>query len=405
MISRNQEEKSILPCITSQALNIERKKEQAKLKNVFRRNKRFFASPFLLEIDLAIDHNQVKQIFTYDCTNWFGIMFSIQGRTFPWRPLTVVMLFTFLYVLADDKYGFNFFGEGWRLNFNPMIHSTVGIVLGFLIVYQSSQSSARWWEGRVAWENIISNSREAMRILCAHCNGRELIKLFGRYIIAFSIVSKHYLLTENYSQSNPCPELAKIMESEDLEKLYLLPSRNRPMACLYAVQRMTELAIQKNLFTRPVARDINPRLVILSDNLGACERILYTPMPWVYTLHLRMFILLYLIMLPTAFSYYRPTPGWLQTISYVLLTAYDFLGLEDMAVQIQNPFGDSFSDLPLTIFNQIVQDDIEEVVRLKYEQYNRVFTEKLETAVANSEIRKRPPWKEFYNIVEKPKNE
>merc|ERR1719419_1896239 len=265
MISRNQEEKSILPCITSQALNIERKKEQAKLKNVFRRNKRFFASPFLLEIDLAIDHNQVKQIFTYDCTNWFGIMFSIQGRTFPWRPLTVVMLFTFLYVLADDKYGFEIFGAGINLNFNPMIHSTVGIVMGFLIVYQSSQSSARWWEGRVAWENIISNSREAMRILCSHCNARELIKLFGRYIIAFSIVSKHYLLEEKFTRENPCPELTQIMEAEDVNLLYMLPSRSRPMACIYACQRMIELAISKNLFPRAVARDINPRLVVLTD--------------------------------------------------------------------------------------------------------------------------------------------
>jgi len=393
------------PSVTSQALNIERKKIIAERKDAcLNDSERYFSNPTHLEIDLSVDIHQVKQIFTYNCDDWFNIMLSISGRTFPWRPLSVVMVFTVMYVLVDAKYEFRIFGEGHHLNFNPMIHSTVGIVMGFLIVYQSSQSSARWWEGRVAWENIISNSREAMRILCSHCNARELIKLFGRYIIAFSIVSKHYLLTENFSEGNACPELAKIMEQEDLEKLYLLPSRSRPMACLYAVQRMTELAIQKGLFTRPVARDINPRLVTLSDNLGACERILYTPMPWVYTLHLRMFILLYLIMLPTAFSYYRPTPGWLQTISYVLLTAYAFLGLEDMAVQIQNPFGDSFSDLPLTIFNQIVQDDIEEVVRLKYEQYNRVFTEKLETAVSNSEIRKRPPWKEFYNIVEKPKN-
>jgi len=365
-------------------------------------NERFFLSPALLEIDLSIDHNQVKQIFTYDINNWFNIMFSMYGRTFPWQPISLVMVFTIMYILVDSKYGFNIWGEKITGNFNPMIHSTVGIVMGFLIVYQSSQSSARWWEGRVAWENIISNSREAMRILCAHCNGRELIKLFGRYIIAFSICSKHYLLTEPFSQNKPCPELAKIMEPEDLEKLYLLSARSRPMACLYAVQRMTELAIQKQLFQRPVARDINPRLVILSDNLGACERILYTPMPWVYTLHLRMFILLYLMMLPISFSYYRPTPDPYQTIIYVLLTSYAFLGLEDMAVQIQNPFGDSFSDLPLTIFNQIVQDDIEEVVRLKYEQYNSKFTEKLETAVSNSDIRERPPWKElFWNLPSK----
>merc|ERR1719268_359566 len=146
------------------------------------------------------------------------------------------MLFTIAYVLVDKKYDYEILGSGYTLNFNPMIHSTVGIVMGFLIVYQSSQSSARWWEGRVAWENIISNSREAMRILCSHCNGKELIQLFGRYLIAFSIVSKHYLLTENWSQMNPCPELKQIMKQEDLEKLYMLPSRSRPMACLYACQ-------------------------------------------------------------------------------------------------------------------------------------------------------------------------
>lgn len=394
----NQEEQWVLPCDTSWALNIERKKQQAKLNNTSRKDGRFFASPSLLEIDLSLDPYQVKQIFTYNCSNWFNIMLSIQGRTFPWRPLSVVMVFTFFYVLVDDKFNFEIIGAGYNLNFNPMIHSTVGIVMGFLIVYQSSQSSARWWEGRVAWENIISNSREAMRILCSHCNGKELIKLFGRYLIAFSIVSKHYLLAENFSQNKPCPELERILEKEDLEKLYLLPSRSRPMACLYAVQRMTEISIQKKLIERPVARDINPRLVILSDNLGACERILYTPMPWVYTLHLRIFILLYLIMLPTAFSYYKPTPGYARTIQYVFLTAYAFLGLEDMAVQIQNPFGDSFSDLPLTIFNQIVQDDIEEVVRLKYEQYNSLYTDKLEAAVQSSKVREQLPWKERYNI-------
>merc|ERR1719285_896782 len=380
--------------------------DQAKI-NDEKKGGRYFDNPKILEINLNIDVNQVKQIFSYKCNGWFDILVALKGRTFPWRPWSVVMLVTILYVLVDVKYKFEIFRDigisDLDLTFNPVVHSTVGIVLGFLIVYQSSQSSARWWDSRVAWENIITHSRESMRILCAHCNGKEIIKLFGRYIIAFSICAKHYLLEdEKHSQENPCPELDKVLSREDLEMLYLLPPRSRPIACVYSCQRITELAIQKGLFQRPVARDINPRLVILSDNLGACERILYTPMPWVYTLHLRMFILLYLIMLPTAFSYYRPTPGWLQTISYVLLTAYAFLGLEDMAVQIQNPFGDSKSDLPLTIFNQIVQDDIEEVVRLKYEQYNHNFTKKLESAVSSSEIRNRPPWKEFYNIPEKP---
>merc|ERR1719221_954911 len=109
---------------------------------------RYFDNPNLLEIDLKCDPNQVKQIFSYDCDDWLPILVSLNGRTFPWRPWSVVMLVTILYVLADTKYNFEIFrplGFGtFDYSFNPVVHSTVGIVLGFLIVYQSSQSSARW---------------------------------------------------------------------------------------------------------------------------------------------------------------------------------------------------------------------------------------------------------------------
>lgn len=380
------------PQNTAQFLNVQRRKERA-LKNNREQNheERYFNQPKLLEIDLTIDHNQVKQIFTYDCSNWFGIMLSVYGRTFPWRPWSTVMITTFIYVFIDSKYGIRILGEGVDLDidFNPVVHGTIGIVMGFLIVYQSRESSQRWWEGRKAWENIVVNSREAMRVLCCHCNGRELIQLFGRYLIALSICTKHYLTKEKFTKENPCPELSQVLKPEDTDMLYMLNTRGRPTACLYALQRMAELAIKKNLIERPVVRDINPRLVNLSNDLGTCEQILYTPMPWFYTLHLRTILLGYLCSLPMAFSYSDPVPGWITVSIYVFLLSYAFLGLEDMAKQIQNPFGTSLSDIPLTIFVHIVQNDVEEIVRLKYEYYNHIFSDKLETAVCACNIREK----------------
>jgi len=372
---------------TQSALNIGRKKELALQRDNDEETGRYFRNPVLLEVDLSTDPNQVKQIFTYDCDNWYSVLLSITGRSFPWRPLSIVMFISLMYVLVDTKYEIMIFGDIFDKDMNPQVHGTFGIVLGFLIVYQTSQSNARWWEGRCAWENIITHSREAMRILCSHCNGKEIIKLFGRYQMAFSVCVQHYLIRRAHTKDNPCPELAKILEPDDLRRLYMLPLRSRPLACIYACQRIVEISIRNELFGRPVARDINPRLVTLAANLGACERILYTPMPWVYTLHLRMFMLLYLAYLPFALSYYKPVPSPAAILFYSLVLSYAYLGLEDMAVQIQNPFGDSCSDLPITIFLQLLQDDVEEIVRLKYEQYNNEFTDKLEVGVFNSEIR------------------
>jgi len=370
----------LLETETDRALNLGHKKDLALQRD--NDGGRYFKNPVLLEVDLETDPYQVKQIFTYDCDNWFSILVSLKGRSFPWRPWLIAVTISCLYVLVDTKH-VGLFGEWFDKDMNSVVHGTFGTVLGFLIVYQSSQSNARWWEGRCAWENILVHSRESMRILCSHCNGKRLIKLFGRYQMAFSVCVKHYLIREIHTSDNPCAELDKILEPGDLRRLYMLPLRSRPLACIYACQRIVETCIQNELFPRGVARDINPRLVTLTANLGKCERILYTPMPWVYTLHLRMFMLLYLGCLPFALSYDRPVPSPSAIIFYSVVISYAFLGLEDMAVQIQNPFGDSVSDLPLTIFLQLLQDDIEEIVRLKYQQYNMKFTQKLMVAMSN----------------------
>merc|ERR1719204_2571722 len=111
-------------------------------------------------------------------------------------------------ILVDDKFGFSIFGKGiMNKSVNTVVHSTFGIVVGFLVVNQSTTCCDRWWEAREAWESIITHTREAVRIICCHCNGKELIKLFAKYIIAFSITTRHYLRKDNFTKLNPCSDL------------------------------------------------------------------------------------------------------------------------------------------------------------------------------------------------------
>lgn len=332
----------------------------------------------LMNVDLHVDAKTLKQKVTYDIDNWFEILFAVRGRSYPWIPWCFVMLATTAFILIDDKYSFSILGVGvMNRDVNPMVHSTFGIVLGFLIIYQSTESSQRWWEGRVAWENIITQTREAMRLLCAHCNGRDLIKLFGKYLIAFSVTSKHYLRRETFTRNRRCPELEEILPQDDLNRLYKIANRYRPLACLYAAQRITEIAIQEGMFTRPVARDITPRFIEMADQLGSCERILYTPMPWVYTLHLRCVLIIFLVLTPLGMFSETPLPGVGQIYIFTAILAYAFLGLEDMAVKIQNPFGYNPSHLPLDIFTLVALKDVKEIIRMKYNSFDKTYTDKL----------------------------
>jgi len=334
--------------------------------------------PGFLDVNLKIDRTKISQMFTYDVTSWFETLFAIKGRTLPIKPWLLVILVTTWFILIDDKFTFKILGEGvFDKYVNSHVHSTIGIVLGFLIIYQTQQSGQRWWEARCAWENIITQSREATRILCCHCNGKELIKLFAKYLLAFSVTSKHYLTLKTFSKSNPSEELAKILSEDEMERLYQLSCRIRPVACLYVLQRMTELSIKNGLITRPVTRDINPRFVHLAHQLGRCERILFTPVPWVYTVHLRCILVIFLMITPLAMFHGDPVPSVSQIYLFMAIISYAFLGLEDMAVKIQNPFGPHASDLPLEIFTFLTYRDIKDIIHMKYAVFNKTYSDRL----------------------------
>jgi len=345
----------------------------------------------LLDVNLKIDRERIPQMFTYDVDSWFETLFAIKGRTLPWRPWLLIMLITTCMILVDDKFEISILGVGVMDKYvNSVVHSTFGVVLGFLIVYQSTQSSNRWWAARVSWENIITHSREVTRIMCCHCNGKEVIKLFAKYLIGFAVTTKHYLTYSAFNKESPSDELSKIFPEDELSRLYQLPSRNRPMACLYVCQRITELSIKNGLFLRPVSRDINPRFHTLANELGICEQILFTPMPWVYTLHLRVVLVAFLILTPLAMFGEDPLPSISQIYLFVGIISYAFLGLEDMAVKIQNPFGKHASDLPLEIFTFVQYRDIKDVIHMKYKAFNKTYSDRLfELGKAAIEWKKR----------------
>jgi len=321
-----------------------------------------------------LDRSIIVQKFTYDVDDWFHMIVAIEGRTKPWKPLLLTMGFTGIVLFIHERYlgMWPDFGKG----VNVQVHSSFGVVLGFLIVYQSGQSSKRWWEARCCWENIMVQTKEAMRLLAAHCDIPEVLSLFGMHLIAFASCTKHFLRGTKTDEEWK-EELRNMLEEDDVDRIIAAAPRMRPVACLYACQRCVEYIIQQKVLERGVSRDINPRLTSLADQLGACERILYTPLPWVYTLHLRFIIMMYLMILPLVFCEFESEVTWEGVVFYCFIIGYAFLGLEDMALEIQNPFGEDYSDLPLDVFTNIIFQDIKTVSLLKYCVYGDDYTEHL----------------------------
>lgn len=81
----------------------------------------------------------------------------------------------------------------------------------------------------------------------------------------------------------------------------------------------------------------------LDDAMLECEQMAKIPVPFGYIQHLRIFLGVWLLLLPFGIV---ETSGWLTTIVVVFAT-YLVAGVETWAEELSNPFGFDISDIPL----------------------------------------------------------
>merc|ERR1719375_685953 len=113
----------------------------------------------------------------------------------------------------------------------------------------------------------------------------------------------------------------------------------------YALQQLTQTVRKANLDGRDRAQ-MDTTLTALMDDVGACERIFKTPIPLVYTRHTSRFVGVWLGLLPLAI--YNVDTSWnhLLTIPSCMVITFFLLGIEELGLQIEEPF----SILPMEAF-------------------------------------------------------
>ena len=94
------------------------------------------------------------------------------------------------------------------------------------------------------------------------------------------------------------------------------------------------------------------------DVVGICERILTTPIPLAYSIHLKQLLLIYCLSLPFQMV------GQLEwmTAPIVALISFTLLGIEEIGIQIEDPFGHDANDLPLDRICNNMMRNIEDLI-------------------------------------------
>ncbi|KAH7337607.1 Bestrophin, RFP-TM, chloride channel-domain-containing protein [Rhizoctonia solani] len=130
---------------------------------------------------------------------------------------------------------------------------------------------------------------------------------------------------------------------------------NLPLAILRRLSEWVALLENRGSTGGSVIGGMLGCVAAFEDQLTALEKILTTPLPFVYSVHIRHTVWLYLFFLPFQLT---GTFGY-WTIFGVGIAAFMFLGLLAAGEEIEQPFGYDENDLDLDLFvTEIIQRDL-----------------------------------------------
>lgn len=224
-----------------------------------------------------------------------------------------------------------------RLGIPETAHALLGFSLSLLLVFRTNASYDRFWEGRKIWGGIVNTSRNLTRVLGVYLAQQpQLLHRLLRLVIAFPYAAMNEL--RGLRGLGP---IEKELDADECRAL--LAAHHVPTAVVTSISTALREARDQGALSDFVLVEIDRNNHSLIDSIGACERIHKTPLPFAYVVHLRRALALYCATLPFALL---DRFGW-ATIGIASLVSTVLFGIEEIGVEIEDPFGVDPNDLPL----------------------------------------------------------
>lgn len=226
-----------------------------------------------------------------------------------------------------------------------------GAVLGVLLVFRTNAGYDRWWEARKLWGGIVNQSRNlAISALSYGPVSYEWKEKFVRWTAAFAHIARTSLRGEPVS-----PEVVALVGPGGAEQL--AAAGHRPSFVSLKLGTLLRAARDRSQLDSFAFLQLDKERAMLIDHIGACERILKTPLAKVYSIKIRRFIALFLLTLPFALLH-RTNNDWLVPI-ITMLVAYPLISLDQIGIELQNPFSKSnLSHLPLDDISMTIESNL-----------------------------------------------
>lgn len=290
-------------------------------------------------------------MITYNPKDWWKLIFAFH-RSDSFRVLLPGMIGVAIYTAGIAFIENDVFHVAFRNT--TMVHSLIGFVLSMLLIFRTNTAYDRWWEGRRLWGSIVNNSRNLALKLHAFLPSGSA-SAADRLMLRDLIVNFVFATKEHLRAGVKTGTLAT---AGPYDAAYYSQAAHVPNQILKALFTEINRLYTSSVITGDHLIVLNAELQSFADNLGACERIKRTPIPYAYSLFLKKIIFIYVFTMPIGFvldySYWA--------VPVVTFVFYAFASIEVIAEEIEDPFGLEANDLPTDTICETIRGNLHDIL-------------------------------------------
>jgi predicted membrane chloride channel (bestrophin family) len=265
-------------------------------------------------------------------------------------------------------------------------HSLLGGTLALLLTFRTNSAYTRFWEGRTIWQGVVDRARDLSRNCALYSDviGRDKFKRITDLLCAYPLLLQYHVegrraksplffetMGQNEEHDDEDEGRTRKDETRDSDGAvdpwndfeFLMPGgyrqvQNRPLfaANALAEEIKTIPDSEDGMFTNRERVMLLDLVAKLSSSIGACERLVQTPVPLSYARHTSRFLSLWCLTLP----FVLVPISELVAVPVMAFVTWSLFGIQEIGNWIEEPFRGS---LKLNVLCDTVYKDVRETAR------------------------------------------
>lgn len=293
-----------------------------------------------------------KTAMTVDERNWLKLILDVRASVLAGIFVQLVAITAFATLVTVAYYQ----GLPVAADHESIASLIPELVLGLLLVFRTDAAYNRFWDGSGIISDIVDLSRGLARSIWVYIDADNDAQLaekitHTRMVGLFLAAVKQHLRSEAIDA--PMKALLTLEQTQELQQVNHMPIRITQWLSMYLKKMRRQGKLSDMMFV-----ELSKKLDQLTLSMGSCERILNTPLPLPYAIHLKHLLVIYFLLVP-----FKLVGHLLWGTPFAVgILAFALLGIEEIGLEIENPFGYDANDLPLNQQAQELQADIEEII-------------------------------------------